>query len=189
MDGKRRILVIDDDDSMAEFCAEALRLDGWLVRTASTGSQALRELACGAFQVVLTDYVMGPGKRSIIDLLKASERSPEVVVMTGLPSLETAMISFAEGARGYLTKPFSLDELLAAVQACLAPAPKRTETRDPETAWLREAMRDYFKSIRASREPPRMPAILTVNPRLTGLLYQAARELRREYGLAEGELR
>lgn len=114
----KHALVVDDDDSMLEFCAVVLTLNGYAVTRASSGARAQTLMESFAFDLVLTDHVRAPEGRSMTALAKAIWPGTDVIVMTASPSEEDARVAALEGACGYLAKPFKLSDLLRAIGDC-----------------------------------------------------------------------
>jgi EAL domain-containing protein (putative c-di-GMP-specific phosphodiesterase class I) len=111
-----RILVVEDDRSLQEAYADILLDAGFDVVAASDGRNALRALEADPFDVVLSDVTM-PGETGV-DLLRAvRERDLDVpvVLVTGNPSVETAVQAVEMGALHYLLKPVSSADLLKAI--------------------------------------------------------------------------
>ena len=112
-----RILVVEDDHSLREAYADILLDAGFDVRTASDVPGAFRALDAEPVDVVLSDVVM-PGGTGV-DLLRAvRERDLDVpvVLVTGNPSVETAVQAVEMGALHYLLKPVASAELVKAVE-------------------------------------------------------------------------
>lgn len=117
---KSTVLVVDDEAFFRHLYTELLSDAGYLVEAASSGEEALTRLRQGGVDVVLTDMVM-PGL-SGLDLLRESrsvENPPDVVLVTGHATMETAIQALKNGARDYLVKPFNPGELLHLVRTCL----------------------------------------------------------------------
>jgi DNA-binding NtrC family response regulator len=107
-----RVLVVDDEKSILMLLEEALTQWGYQVTAASTASEALAALRTQVFEAALTDVRMPD--MSGIDLLrelKKRDESMEVVIMTGYPTIASAVEALKEGAYDYLSKPLILDEL------------------------------------------------------------------------------
>jgi two-component system response regulator PilR (NtrC family) len=107
-----KVLVVDDEQSILMLLKEALGKWGYQVTCASTGAEALEVLRGGLFDAALTDVRMPD--MSGIDLLravKAHDDSIEVVIMTGYPTISSAVEALKDGAFDYLSKPLILDEL------------------------------------------------------------------------------
>ena len=146
MDNKTA-LIIDDDESMLEFCSTVLHLDGFAVSSASNGIQALSQLNQKRFDVVLTDHVALPTGRSVTQVVKETSPATEVIVMTGMPTLENAVTSFSQGASNYLAKPFRLEDLRTAIRQCLQKEPGMASA-PPEREWLKRVVEDLFLKSR-----------------------------------------
>ncbi len=115
-----RILVVDDDQGMREFLEIMLTREGYKVKAASGGKEALSLCGKKKFDLVITDLKMP--KIDGIDLLKAiKEISPEtmVILITGYASGETAVAAMKEGAFDYLEKNFDVDDLKSTVKDAL----------------------------------------------------------------------
>ena len=104
-----RILVVDDEEGLRDFVAEALEDDGHSAHKAADGMEAAALLTKRAFDLMITDLRM-PGQMDGISLLRrAKEEQPEmeVIVLTAFGSVETAVEAMKLGAFDYLQKPIS----------------------------------------------------------------------------------
>lgn len=124
MADKPHILVVDDEPNIRQLCCDVLRRSGYTAESAADAGAALRRLetGMGAAQVdlVLTDIKMKP--ISGLEFLSAVRDlcpTQRVILMTGYPTLETAVEGMRLGAVNYVTKPFTPSELRAAVGAAL----------------------------------------------------------------------
>jgi DNA-binding NtrC family response regulator len=107
-----RILVVDDESSILLLLKEALSQWGYDVVCANTAAEALAVARAQMFDAVITDIRMPD--MSGLDLLrelKRQDESVEVVLMTGYPTIASAVEALKEGAYDYLSKPLILDEL------------------------------------------------------------------------------
>jgi len=107
-----KILVVDDEPSILRLLEEALTQWGYQVKSAASGDEALAAVRGDLFDAVLTDVRMP--EMSGLDLLREIKRhdeSIEVVMMTGYPTIVSAVEALKEGAYDYLSKPLILDEL------------------------------------------------------------------------------
>ncbi len=111
------VLIIDDEPLMRLSMEDALRAVGCDVRAAATGSEGLAMLEQAVSDIVVTDLRL-PGIDGLRLLQAAKQRSSrtEVVVITAHGSVETAVGAMKAGAYDYITKPFSMDELLLIVE-------------------------------------------------------------------------
>jgi DNA-binding NtrC family response regulator len=107
-----RVLVVDDEKSILTLLEEALTQWGYQVTAAGTAAEALTALRTQVFDAALSDVRMPD--MSGLDLLreiKKRDESIEVVIMTGYPTISSAVEALKEGAYDYLSKPLILDEL------------------------------------------------------------------------------
>ena len=134
------ILVVDDEEMVRTPLARNLASAGYEVREACSADEALQALSTESVDLVITDIRM-PGTDGIELLRRAKATSPdlEVIVMTAYASVETAIEAMKSGARDYITKPFSRDEVLLRVERVLR---ERKLTR--ENRVLREALKGGF---------------------------------------------
>ena len=112
-----RVLIVDDDPGLRAVSADILRDAGLEVDTAASGAEAVAKLNPARYDVILSDVSM-PGMDGI-DLLKRvreHDLDVPVVLMTGGPSLASAIKAVEYGAYRYLGKPVDSDELVAVVQ-------------------------------------------------------------------------
>src|SRR5262249_9530732 len=107
-----RVLLVDDNASVLRFLASAFSSNNCQVTTSSTAEQALEQLVDDPFDLVVSDIKM-PGL-SGLDLLrgvKGKQPSTPVVLITGVPSVNSAVFGLRHGAYDYLPKPFSVTEV------------------------------------------------------------------------------
>ncbi|MFI4943009.1 MAG: response regulator, partial [Burkholderiales bacterium] len=107
-----RVLVVDDNASLLRFLVSAFSANGCVVSQAAAAEQALSVIAAEAFDLVVSDIKM-PGL-SGLDLLravKARQPGTPVVLITGNPSINSAVFGLRHGAYDYLPKPFSIREV------------------------------------------------------------------------------
>src|SRR5438128_4784218 len=107
-----KILVVDDEPSILKLLKEALTQWGYQVECVGTGAEALEAIRTGLYDAAITDIRMP--EMSGLDLLREIKRhdeSIEVIVMTGYPTISSAVEARKEGAYDYLSKPLILDEL------------------------------------------------------------------------------
>jgi len=117
---KGRILVVDDEDIVIRSCRRVLGDGEFEVEAVQSGIEALKLLEDRQFDVVILDIMM-PKMDGIQVLQRAKEAHPdlEVIMITGLSQVETAVRSMKLGAFDYLTKPFDPDELKLVVERAL----------------------------------------------------------------------
>jgi DNA-binding NtrC family response regulator len=107
-----RILVIDDEETLRESCASVLRVEGYQVNVCGRGEEALQLVKRGGYDVVMIDLCMTqvPGQELLRACLQA-KADTLVIMMTGNPTLNSAIDMLREGAWDYLPKPFSAAHL------------------------------------------------------------------------------
>jgi DNA-binding NtrC family response regulator len=107
-----KILVVDDEKSILLLLKEALTQWGYQVTTAASAVEGLELLKNGLFDAIISDIRMPD--MSGLDLLREirkQDETIEVVMMTGYPTIASAVQALKEGAYDYLSKPLILDEL------------------------------------------------------------------------------
>jgi two-component system response regulator RegX3 len=115
----RRILLIEDEDSIAEPLASALGREGFDVERASTAEAGLEAFQERAPDLVLLDVMLPDGDgRDVLRRIRASSRTP-VVMLTARGEELDRVLGLELGADDYVTKPFSAAELVARIRAVL----------------------------------------------------------------------
>jgi signal transduction histidine kinase len=115
-----RILVVDDEESVAMTIKAILQLDGNEVTAVTTGKEAITQLREKEFDVVLTDLRLDD--LDGIEILRETQKLwPDTVsiMLTGYASLESAVTALRSGAYDYLIKPSDVDELRATIGRAL----------------------------------------------------------------------
>jgi two-component system nitrogen regulation response regulator GlnG len=116
----RRILVVDDDQAVCVVIAEALKRQGYMVKT--VGSIAERHTQIIEFQpeLLISDVMLpdGDGLEDIANII-AAHPALRVIILSAQNTLDTAVRATAQGAFEYLPKPFDLNDLGQAVDAAL----------------------------------------------------------------------
>lgn len=124
-----RVLVVEDEARIREFISNGLATEGIATEGARSGAEALDGSLKGHFDLVLLDLVL-PGLSGLQALEQLQRERPElpVIVVSARDDLATKLRAFELGARDYMVKPFSLDELLARIRVHLGPVrPRSTE--------------------------------------------------------------
>lgn len=115
-----RILVVDDEPAITELVSTALRFVGFTVQTAASGHEAISEASTFDPHLVLLDVMLPDfdGFEVIRRLRAGGDRVP-VIFLTARDEHDDKMRGFTHGGDDYITKPFSLEELVARVRAVL----------------------------------------------------------------------
>ena len=134
-----RVLVVDDEPTLAELLSMALRYEGWDVRSAGDGQTAVRTAREFRPDAVVLDMML-PDIDGLEVLRRLRGESPEVPVLflTAKDSVEDRITGLTAGGDDYVTKPFSLEEVVARLRGC-RPGPcrprSRTTGRGPVRSW------------------------------------------------------
>jgi DNA-binding NtrC family response regulator len=119
-DKKERILVVDDAPQTLEVIKRNLTSKGYQVFTATSVAEAIRIFEANPVDTVITDLKMPEvSGMDLIRHIRENYKDTEVMMITGYPSVETAVEAVKTGAEEYLTKPFTDEELFTAVQRTL----------------------------------------------------------------------
>ena len=115
-----RVLVVDDEVNIAELVAMALRYEGWQVATAHTGAEAVSAARDLRPDAVVLD-IMLPDQDGLEVLRRLRETSPDlpVVFLTARDAVEDRIAGLTAGGDDYVTKPFSLEELVARLRGLM----------------------------------------------------------------------
>ena len=121
-----RILVIDDESQITRVLRAALSAQGYDVRTANDPEEGLRIFRDWAPDLVITDLMMpGMSGVDVCRIIRSTGTTP-VLVLSVREHERSKVEALDAGADDYVTKPFSIQELLARVRAHLRRAPERT---------------------------------------------------------------
>ncbi|MGE9807190.1 MULTISPECIES: response regulator transcription factor [unclassified Janibacter] len=115
-----RLLVVDDESNLAELLSMALRYEGWEVRTAATGSEAVRAARdFGPDAVVLDMMLPDFDGLEVLRRMRADDPGVPVLFLTARDAVEDRIAGLTAGGDDYVTKPFSLEEVVARVRALM----------------------------------------------------------------------
>jgi two-component system response regulator FlrC len=150
-----RVLVVDDEEGVREYVAEALSRDGHEVSEARDGTLALKALETDAFDVVLTDLKMpGIDGMEVVRRVRATAPETEVIVLTAHGTVETAVEAMKLGACDYLGKPLgSPAELRMVVTRALERRSlalgreRERSTETPRLSWGDPAMTPVLDAV------------------------------------------
>ena len=123
-----RILIVEDEVSLAELVSERLIKERYTVDVSHDGEDGLYNALTGIYDLILLD-IMLPKKDGIEILreLRAEGVTSKVIMLTAKGELEDKLIGFGEGASDYVPKPFHIDELVARINAQLRVASVKKE--------------------------------------------------------------
>ncbi|MBI5107097.1 MAG: response regulator transcription factor [Solirubrobacterales bacterium] len=167
-----RVLVVDDEPNIVDVVAMALRFQGFEVASAGTGEEALAQVEHFRPQVMVLD-VMLPDMEGfeVAERLGADRGQVPIIFLTARDATEDKLRGLTTGGDDYMTKPFSLEELVARIRNVL----RRTGASEPDSSTLRfedlELDEDTREVTRAGRPVEltateyRLLRYLMLNPR------------------------
>jgi two-component system OmpR family response regulator len=119
-ESEARLLVVDDEPTILELLAGTLRFAGFDVLTAVSGAEALRAAAAGRPDLILLDVMMPDCDGfDVVRRIRAGGPRVPVIFLTARDSVHERVTGLTLGGDDYVTKPFSLDEVLARIRAVL----------------------------------------------------------------------
>lgn len=137
------ILIVDDDPFMRELLQESLTEAEFTVDVAETGKDALHHISLREYHVALIDLSLEDmSGLDIVDTLIDGAPDTRIIIMTGYPSIQTAIDALRRGAQDYIVKPFKMPEVQAAVARSL-----RVQKLEAENRSLRLKVRDQEQEI------------------------------------------
>jgi two-component system OmpR family response regulator len=118
--GEARLLVVEDEEMILELLAGSLRFAGFEVMTAASGDEALRTVAASRPDLMLLDVMMPDGDGfEVVRRMRSSGPGVPVIFLTARDGVRERIAGLALGGDDYVTKPFSLDEVLERIRAVL----------------------------------------------------------------------
>lgn len=143
------ILVVDDDSGIRRMLSTVLDDEGYMVETVENGKQAIKVCEESPFDVALIDIELPDIKGTeLLNRLKKIRPDMIKIIITGHPTLESAMKAVNERADGYVLKPFEIKDLLNKV-----------------TELLNEKTKEYLRvSAEATSEKNSTPPVKYQNP-------------------------
>jgi two-component system OmpR family response regulator len=129
-----RILLVEDDPTVAGFVAKGLREAGHVVEHADNGRDGLFMAASEAFDTIILDRMLPGGIDGIrlLETLRSQNNSTPVLLLSALAQVDERVAGLKAGGDDYLTKPFAFSELLARVEALT----RRGKSEGPQTKLL-----------------------------------------------------
>jgi len=137
-----KILVVDDEEQIAQLLAGILRSDGHDAQYVTDGEAALERLRGGGFDLLMTDLRM-PRMDGMRLIREAKGVDPEVdaLVMTAYASTDTAVSALRTGVTDYLSKPFGLEQVRESIGKALRAREERRRRKEEVSATREENLR------------------------------------------------
>lgn len=118
-EAKKKILVVDDEEIIREFLTEVLG-DDYMVTSVTDGDEAIDILKVEPFNLVITDLRMERVQgEEVVKFTNENVDKTKVIVISGYSTLYSVSQSVNHGAYAFLSKPFSINELLNAVTGAM----------------------------------------------------------------------
>lgn len=112
-----RMLVIEDDDRIADFLIRALKAEGHNVTRLDSGREVVSVVRNGDFEFILLDLMLpGTSGLEVCQELRFRKINTPIIMLTAMDSTEDIIHGLKMGADDYITKPFDLDELMARIE-------------------------------------------------------------------------
>ena len=129
-----RILLVEDDPTVAQFVAKGLREAGHVVEHSDNGRDGLFMAASEAFDTIILDRMLPGGIDGIrlLETLRSQNNATPVLLLSALAQVDERVAGLKAGGDDYLTKPFAFSELLARVEALT----RRGKSDGPQTKLL-----------------------------------------------------
>jgi two-component system response regulator MprA len=131
-----RLLIVDDDPELGQFLSTELDVEGYSCTLASNGQQALGLIRNQRWDLVVLDWTLPDfSGLEVCRRMRQGGITTPVLMLTGRDEVRERVEALDSGADDFLTKPFSIEELLARVRARL----RRTNLNTQDDGWLRLA--------------------------------------------------
>src|SRR5210317_2349138 len=115
-----RILIIEDEERIADFLQRGLRAEGHFCVVANDGEAGLSLALEGDFDLVLLDMMLpGMHGREVCQTLRMNKVNTPLIILSAMDTLDDVIAGLRMGADDYMTKPFSFEELLARIETVM----------------------------------------------------------------------
>lgn len=168
-DGARpHVLVIDDEESMRHAVRRGLERAQFRVTVADTGKGGVDAFLAGRFDAVLTDVRLPDlSGLDIVAVLTEMDARIPVVVMTGYGTMQTALDAMRRGARDYVQKPFSVDEVARVLERAIDEARMSRENKRLRALVERRLSPDAFEAVEAELSERQPSAVRNGNGKVS----------------------
>jgi two-component system OmpR family response regulator len=154
-----RVLVVDDEAPLAELLSMALRLEGWEVRAAGDGSSAVRTAREFRPDAVVLDVMLPDfDGLEVMRRMRAERSDVPVLFLTARDAVEDRIAGLTAGGDDYVTKPFSLEEVVARLRGLLRRAGLATAHSEAQLVVGDLTMDEDSREVRRAGEPVTLTA-------------------------------
>ncbi|MDB5241110.1 MAG: transcriptional regulator [Spirosoma sp.] len=138
------ILLVEDDPNLGQLVQEFLTMKGYATDRATDGNQGMQQFMAGQYDLCIFDVMM-PKKDgfTLAKEVRMAGRDVPIIFLTAKSMQEDAIQGFRAGADDYITKPFSMEELLLRIQAILRRYQRSSEIAEPTTYRIGSLTFDY----------------------------------------------
>jgi two-component system response regulator PilR (NtrC family) len=163
MSPRNRLLIVDDESSLADFLCLLFQGEGYDVATAGSVEEARKNLERSSYDLVLCDILMpdGNGLELLREIKMLNGGGPQVIMMTAYTSTKSAIEAMKLGAADYVSKPFDVEELKIVAQKAL----ERAELAE-ENVYLRRELEQKYTFNNIIGKSGRMQAIFSLIERI-----------------------
>jgi len=115
-----RILIVEDSESIRDVLAEACRLWGYETQFAENGEEGLEKFRSESFSLIITDIRMPVmDGLTMLKTIKKEDAKTPILVITGYPTVDSAVESLVHGADYYIVKPINMTDLETKIKKAL----------------------------------------------------------------------
>ena len=115
-----RILIVEDEKSLAQLISDRLKKDRYTTDISNDGEEGLYNALSGIYDLIILDIMLPKVDGiTILKELRKEDHDVKVIMLTAKAELDDRLLGFANGANDYVPKPFHIDELIARVNAQL----------------------------------------------------------------------
>ena len=126
-----RILVVEDERSLAQMVADRLKRDKYTVDVSNDGEEGLYNALSGIYDLIILDIMLPHVDGiEILKEVRKSDHDVKIIMLTAKAELEDRLTGFGLGANDYVSKPFHIEELAARVNAQLSIGKAMSDTLD-----------------------------------------------------------
>ncbi|MGQ9543543.1 MAG: response regulator [Candidatus Bathyarchaeia archaeon] len=137
---RKRILIVEDDKTILNSVKEILELEGYVVDTAERGDEAVKKSETNFYNLALIDIRLPDmDGTKLLDMLKETTPKMVKIILTGYPSMKSAIEAVNKGADSYLVKPIDMDALLSKVKEHL-------RRQEEERKYSEERVKEFIET-------------------------------------------